>query len=129
MYDNDIDVEVGSNFLIFDGPIGRFRFFVIQLVINIILIGVVLTKDMIIPFLKACPVGMLWFLLIVVLGVLYINFVAVCKRLYDIFASWKHAIICGFVLNFIILPIFPLVGVIAYIVLLFIRGKMLKSLY
>lgn len=30
-YNNDVEVEIGKNLFWFDGPIGRFRFFVISL--------------------------------------------------------------------------------------------------
>ncbi len=46
--DNDmLEVEVGKNIFWFDGPIGRFRYFIIQLMLTLFILLVILFKEFI----------------------------------------------------------------------------------
>lgn len=125
---NDIEVEIGKNPFWFDGPIGRFRYFVISFLGAIILLAVLFTKELIIPFLYACPVPMLTFLIGVILLYYWIFFVATSKRLYDFTGSLKNGIIIAIILSVINLFI-NWVMLLTMLLLIFIPGKMIKSNY
>ena len=115
-----VEVEIGKSFWKFDGPIGRFRFFCILLFYSIGLIAVVFTRGMIVPFLRACPVGMYHFLIIMLLIMFWIMFVAVSKRMYDITGNLMSGIICTLIYCIVVFPIFRAVSFLLLFILVFI---------
>lgn len=123
--DNDmLEVEVGKNIFWFDGPIGRFRYFIIQLLILIFMLFVLFFKEFIAILIRP----LLPLFIIVVLCIVWINFVAHSKRLYDISGNLKTGIICSIllaVLNWIL----PLVSLIVLILLCIIPGRIIKNNY
>ena len=127
-YNNDVEVEIGKNLFWFDGPIGRFRFFVISLLGLISVFAIVFTHSFIIPFIQSCPAPMIGFLIVLMLIYYWVFFVAVSKRLYDITGSLKKGIIIAVVLSTLNL-LFNVIMLIAMIALMFIPGKMIKSDY
>lgn len=127
--DDKLEIEVGTSLFKFDGPIGRFRYFVIRAVIESILLLVLFFKDFLIYFIRICPVNIYYFLAGLLLIGLWINFVAVSKRLYDITGSLKQGIIFGFLLCFIIVPMFKSITLLLLIGLIFVPGKLIKNYY
>jgi len=125
---NDIEVEIGKNPFWFDGPIGRFRFFVISLFGLISVIAIVFTHSFIIPFIQSCPAPMIKFLIVLMLIYYWLFFVALSKRLYDVTGSLKKGIIIAVVLSIINL-IWNIVMGVVMLILFFVPGKMIKSNY
>ena len=123
--DDKLEVEIGKNLFWFDGPIGRFRYFMINLVIFIIeFVALILFKEIFILLFKA-----LWPILILgILLIVWITFVATAKRLYDITTSLKNGIIISVVLMLVSLLLSKL-SFLIFLVLVFIPGKMIKNNY
>lgn len=127
-YNNDVEVEIGRNLFWFDGPIGRFRFFVISLLGLISVIAIVFTHSFIIPFIQSCPAPMIEFLIVLMLIYYWVFFVALSKRFYDITGSLKKGIIIAVVLSIVNLIWNAVMGVVM-LILFFLPGKMIKSNY
>ncbi len=124
--DEKLEIEIGKSLWKFDGPIGRLRFFMIQLSVLIGVVAVIFVKSNVIPYIHHCPVDMLKFLLVVILLLLWTSYMAIAKRIYDIFASKKMGIIFSVLLFFTGLFIKG-VAAIFVIALMFIPGKMIKN--
>ena len=60
---------------------------------------------------------------------IWIHFVAMSKRLYDITGSLKLGIIFGFVICFIVIPMFKLISLLVIISLIFTPEKLIKNYY
>lgn len=127
-FDDKLEIESGKNIWIADGPIGRFRFFVIQMGVLLTGFVVLFFKNVIIPSIPHCPVDALKLLVLIVAIMLWVCYVAIAKRIYDITGSLKKGILFS-VLLFILTLFFKIIISIVTIALFFIPGKMIKSNY
>ena len=134
MFDDDIEiddkleVDIGKSLWKIDGPIGRFRFFVIQLGVILAAFSVLFVKSSVIPYIQYCPIDSLYFLLCVTVIIVWINYIAIAKRFYDMTGSMVKGIILS-VITFLATLLFRPLVLIITILLIFIPGKMIKSNY
>lgn len=126
--DDKLEVENGKNIWKVDGPIGRFRFFVIQFGILLTALVIIFFKNFIIPSVPLCPVGGLQILFIIVLLMLWVDYVAIAKRFYDITGSASKGIILSVIVFLFTCFSRTVVGIVV-LILFFIPGKMIKSNY
>ncbi len=114
---NSVDFDESESIWKFDGPIGRKDYFWLQLGILFVAVFVGLLKTF----------AMLLFplLIILILVLVYLSFVSISKRYYDITGSLKIGVIIAIV-TFLINIVIPLAGLIAVVCGLFVPGKLIK---
>ena len=115
------EVIEGGSLWKLDGPIGRWSYFktilkVLLLPLLMWVVAFILPVESVIRFLG----------IIIALLSLYLIFIATVKRFYDVMGSLKSGLILAivsYVLGFFI----HIIGLITFIVLFFIPGKLVKS--
>lgn len=112
------DWDEGKNIFKIDGPIGRLDFFWITLGILIVTLPIVLFKEL---FILIFPIA-----IILLLAIIWISFVSLAKRMWDITGQFKQGLIIAIVLT-VIQWIFSIFGLVILIVCLAVPGKLINS--